>query len=185
MEDTTTLGASQAAIFEPNQHSSPESTVERPSDPTRSSQTSLCNICARGLILDDSRAGGALEKPRNDGAPSLCFPLVGKEGIWEGGAQYEQRHLTPPHLPELSDECKVCCAVKKIFLDELRPYEWWQTITTKLRFKVQYQWFGKKRKGGQLEFELFSLKSELTHPKSFFSFPIQFPITTSSSKLTL
>lgn len=195
MESTTTIGVSQAAVSESNRHSSPSPTAKRSSDPTRLSPTALCNICAHGLRLDDRRAGGALKKSRNDGAPSLCFPSPGerKQSFedffnWKGGAQYKQRYITPPHLPELSDDCAFCRTVKSALLDQLGRHEWWQTTTTKLTLKVQYEWRGERHEhpvDHLLDFELKTLEVDVKHPELSERWNMSFPITTSSGKLTL
>lgn len=197
MGETTTPGDSQAAVPESNQHSSLIPTAARTSYPTHSSQTSLCDICAHGLRLDDRCAGGALEEPRNDDTPKLCFPFVGereKTGsggsrdsfVWKGGAQYEQRDVTPPHLPELLDECKFCHAIKSLLLNQLGKLQWWQTTTKKVKFEVQYEWTGSKEKGCSLDFRLVSLKLAAKHPElEYGPRPIEFPIAASAGKPTL
>lgn len=188
MEDTTTLGVSQATGSESNQQPSLNPTAERSSEPNRMSQTSLCNICAHGLRLDDGCTSGALEAPCNDDVPDICFPFMDTASYrWDcfGGVQYEQRHVTPPHLPELSDECKFCLAVKSVILDRLGQREWWQTATTKLVVDVQYIWTRRKTEGRHANFGLFALKLEVNCHQYEVTLHVRFPIASSLGKSTL
>lgn len=158
------------------------------SDPTRSSQTSLCNICAHGLRLDDSCIKGVLEEPHNDGVPKLRFPLLrrwspqrGLRGDLHGGAQFEPRYITPPHCPELSDECKFCRYAKSVII------EWTAHSNDSLPIilQVQYRWLKLKKKGRLLGFKLVSLDIGLRRPSVSGCHPFTLPIATSSGKLRL
>lgn len=121
------------------------------SEPDRDS---LCELCAKCLKLDDSRAGGELGTLSDGSKTYLSFPNIEWQNdiqdsaIWGGGNDYE-RTVTPPDLPELSNgrtrldnQCRFCTALARALAKRFGEESWWRTTTTPLRIKIEYYWLG-------------------------------------------
>ncbi|KAI9650837.1 cell agglutination protein Mam3 [Ciborinia camelliae] len=151
-------------------------------NPVGSTSGYLCEICAESLVLDDVRAGGVLGISSDGGKPMLCFP----ERTWEfeGGTRNEDRFVTLPLLPELSEECKFCRAFKGEFIQRYSHLDWGQKPTSQLSFRVQYEWI--RPTENPTSFYLKFLRITFKHPElgdnQFFD-PIRFTVATSSGQL--